>query len=79
MRPPTCKTVWQKASPLPTVALVDDGHIQDSEGGCKVQTSMAFLVGLGGEAKNEGMPEELFRVVIAFVIPWGPLRKPGAT
>lgn len=68
-----------KGQSLPTVALVHDGHIQDSEGGCKVRTSMAFLVGLGGVAKNEGIPEELFWAVIGFVMPWGPLRNPGAT
>ena len=37
---------------------------------------MAFLLGVEGGLKNEGMPRDVFRVVLDFLMPpWDPLRR----
>lgn len=61
---------------MPRVYLMmDDNHDEDEEGR-KLRTVLAFFVGMGGGPKDEGMPRDVFRVVLDFLMPsWDPLRR----
>ena len=63
--------------PLPRVMLAPAA---DDEEERKFRTMVAFLLGMGGGPKGEGMPRDVFPVVLDLLMPsWDPLRrKPGA-
>ena len=72
-----------RGQPLPRVALVPltdgqtEGEVEDKkdEGeGRNLRTILAFICGVG----REGMPRDVFRVVMDFFMPsWDPLRRRG--
>lgn len=65
--------------PLPCLALapVTDGHNGKELGvGRNFPTTMEFLLGMGGGPEGVGMPQEVFREVLEFLMPsWDPLRR----
>ena len=60
---------------LSQVALASlmGGNNEDDEH--KLRTTLVFVCGMSGEPKGEGMPQDVFRVVMDFLMPsWDPLR-----
>ena len=78
---PSClKGRVARGEPLPGVALVSvaDSHTdgEDEEDGRKFRTMLTFLLGIGGGPENDGMPRDVFRLVLDLLMPaWDPLRK----
>jgi hypothetical protein len=61
---------------LPHVALAPLTGGQDGEEGRKLQITLAFLLGVEGGPEGEGMPRDIFRVVLDMLMPrWDPLRR----
>jgi hypothetical protein len=58
------------------MAPVADGQNNEhEEEDRKLRTTLAFLFGKEGGAKGEGMPRDVFRVVMDMLMPsWDPLR-----
>ena len=64
-----------RGQPLPRVALSQMPGNQD-EGGRKLRRMVAFLLGMEGGPEGEGMPRDVFRVVLDLLMPsWDPLRR----
>ena len=66
-----------QALPLPRVAFVPvvGDHDDEEEEGHKLRAMLAFLFGMGGGPRGEGMPRDVFRVVLDLLMPpWDPLR-----
>ena len=78
---PSCLKGWvARGEPLPGVALVSvaDSHTdgEDEEDGRKFRTMLTFLLGIGGGPEDDGMPRDVFRLVLDLLMPaWDPLRK----
>ena len=73
-----------QGQPLLGVALVPvaggqlDSEDEDEDEGRKFRTVLAFLLGMEGEPEGDGMPRDVFRVVLDLLMPvWDPLRKRG--
>jgi len=74
-----------RGQPLPRVVLtpVMDDRIDEEEEGeekgeeyNKLRTLVAFLLGVEGGPDGEGMPRDVFRVVLDLLMPsWDPLRR----
>lgn len=74
-----------QGEPLPRVVLpratlprkVKGGHYDDGEESRTLRATLAFLVGLEGGYKGEGMPRDVFRgVFMDLLMPlWDPLRQ----
>ena len=63
-----------RGQPLPRMALSPVTGGQD-EGGRKLRRMVAFLFGMEGGPEGEGMPRDVFRVVLGLLMPsWNPLR-----
>jgi hypothetical protein len=66
---PYLKCRVTRVTPTP----VTDGS---SEGDRKLSSIVAFLLGMGGGPEGEGMPRDVFRVVLTMLMPtWDPLRR----
>ena len=66
----------QLLSQVVMAPLVEGLNDEDEEGGRKLHILLAFLVGIGGGPKDEGMPQDVFRVVLDLIMPaWDPLRR----
>ena len=70
-----------RSKPLPRVALMPltdgqvDGENEHGEEDRKLRATLSLLTGLG----HEGMPRDVFRVVIYLLMPsWDPLRRKNA-
>jgi hypothetical protein len=62
--------------PLPRVVLAALTGGQDEEEGRKLRTTLTFLLGIGGGSDGEGMPRDVFRVVLDMLMQrWDPLRR----
>lgn len=61
--------------PLPVMTLVSPtGGQQDEEEGRQLRTMLAFVVGMEGGFEGQGMPRDMFRVMLDFLMPmWDPL------
>lgn len=58
---------------------VTGGRDEEDEEGSKIHSYFTFLLGVGGP-KGEGMPRDVFRVVMDFLMPaWDPLRRATGT
>lgn len=58
-----------------TLVPMAGGHNDGDEEDRKLHTILTFLLGMGGGPEDEGMPREVFRVVMDFMMPsWDPLR-----
>jgi len=73
-----------QGQPLPGVALQPvpggqvDGEDEDEVEARKFRTMLDFLLGMGGGPKGDGMPRDVFRVVLDLLMPaWDPLRNRG--
>jgi len=73
-----------QGEPLPRLALMPvasgqiDGEDEDEGEARKFRTMLTFLLGMGGGPKGDGMPRDVFRVVLDLLMPaWDPLRKCG--
>lgn len=68
-----------QGKPLPRVGLVlpmTDCHNDDERAACKLRTTVAFILGMEGGPEGEGMPRDVFRVVLDMLMPvWDPLRR----
>ncbi len=54
----------------------NDDEGEEREEGRKLRTTLTFLLGLGGGPQGEGMPRDVFRVVLNMLMPpWDPLRR----
>jgi hypothetical protein len=61
-----------RGDPVPVAGGLND----ENEGYCKLQSMVAFLVGVKGGPKGEGMPRDVFRIVMDLLMPsWDPLRR----
>ena len=58
-----------RGQPLPRLELVPVGRKRKANIHRKFSTMLAFLLGIAGGPKNEGMPRDVFRVVMTFVMP----------
>lgn len=71
--------------PLPRVTLPrtllprkakNGSQYEDGEESRKLRIMLAFVCGMGGGAEGEGMPRDVFRVVMDLLMPsWDPLRR----
>jgi len=71
-----------RGEPLPRLALMpatnDHTNGEDEEEGRKFRTMLTFLLGMGGGPEGNGMPRDVFRVVLDMLMPvWDPVRKRG--
>jgi len=73
-----------QGQPLPGVALQPvrsgqvDGEDEDEVEARKFRTMLDFLLGMGGGPEGDGMPRDVFRVVVDLLMPaWDPLRNRG--
>jgi len=58
----------------PVTSVQSDG--EDDKESRKLHTLVEFLLGMAGSPKGEGMPRDVFRVVLDLVMPfWDPLRR----
>ena len=65
-----------QGQPLPRVAMVPLTGGQDEEECRMLRNLVAFLLEKSGGPKDEGMPRDMFRVVLGSLMPsWGPLRR----
>ena len=61
---------------MPRVVLAALTGGQDEEEGRKLRTTLTFLLGIGGGSDGEGMPRDVFRVVLDMLMQrWDPLRR----
>jgi len=69
-------TTLVQSQPLPRLELVPVGRKKRANRRRKFSAMLAFPLGMAGGPENEGMPGDVFRVVMAFVMPsWEPLRR----
>jgi hypothetical protein len=62
--------------PLPHVAMAPLTDDQDKEEDRKLRTMLSFLLEMDGGPEGEGMPRDVFRVVLNLLMPsWDPLRR----
>lgn len=62
--------------PHVTMARLMDAQNDEQEGGRKVHSLMVYLLAMGGGPKGEGMPRDVFLLVLDFLMPsWDPLRR----
>jgi len=62
--------------PLPRVELVAVGRKKRANRRRKFSAMLALFLGIKDGPHNEGMPRDVFRVVMGFVMPsWDPLRR----
>lgn len=62
-------------TPVPKVVVATD---ETDEEGLKTRKLMTFVLGLGGGARDAGMPPEVFRIMMDYAMPdWDPLRTLG--
>jgi hypothetical protein len=74
--PPYLQGRAAQGQPLPRVVLrpLTGGHEEEEDR--KLRTTLTFLLGLGGGPEGEGMPRDVFRVVLDMLMPrWDPLRR----
>jgi hypothetical protein len=68
--------LFHQSQPLPHVDLVPVGRKRRSNDCRKFTVMLGFLLGMEGGSNGEGMPRDVFRVVMGFVMPkWDPLRR----
>ena len=61
---------------MPRVELMAVGRKKRANRRRKFSAMLAFFLGIIDGPQNEGMPRDVFRVVMDFVMPsWDPLRK----
>ena len=68
----------ERTATVPRIALVPvaGGFHDENERYCKLQSMVAFLLGMKGGSKGEGMPRDVFRVAMDLLMPpWDPLRR----
>ena len=60
-----------RRQPLPSVTLlpVMDGKKRARERRCKLRTFLVFVLGMGGGLEGEGMPRDVFRVMLDMLMP----------
>lgn len=73
-----------RGEPLPCVVLIpplESSHTEDEdEEGRKFRSMLAFLLGMQGGPTDEGMPRDVFRIVMDLLMSsWDPLRRGVAT
>jgi hypothetical protein len=86
MAPSCLQNRAARGQPLPRLLLgrvvltpVMGGRDEEDEEGSKIHSLYTFLLGVGGP-KGEGMPRDVFRVVMDFLMPaWDPLRRATGT
>jgi len=65
-----------QSQPLPRVDLVQMGRKRRTNDRRKFTAMLGFLLGIEGGSNGEGIPRDVFRVVMGFVMPkWDPLRR----
>ena len=71
------RLVRGKHFPRVTLAPMTGGQNDgDGEKCYKLRTTLTFLIGIGGGPKGEGMPRDVFRVVLDLLMPsWDLLRR----
>ena len=71
-----------RGEPLPRLALaaVSGANKKTKERRHKLRSMLAFFLGMKGGPTDEGMPWDVFRVVLDMLMPsWDPLRRGVAT
>jgi len=65
-----------RGEPLPRLALAPLTGGQDEAEDRNFHTTLTFLLGMDGGSEGEGMPRDVFRVVLDMLMPrWDPLRR----